>query len=532
MKLDYVDQTGMYVLHVPRTVDNDVVGLVKQHGLDFSKPASTPGTAVLFTKDEYAAVSFFKHATPKAKKRLAYLNKQIQASMSEGSKANIASPDGFELYPFQKAGVEYCMSKKHSLIGDEMGVGKTPQAICLANEMQAKSVLVICPASIRLQWATRIREWSTMKGSPIIYPILKSGDGVHPNANWTIISYNLCNSKEIFEALKSCLKPDLVILDEAHYLKTPTAKRTRAILGPGSLTDGVGMVVGLTGTPLPNRPRECFTLASNLCHESIDWMDKKEFEGKFNPSRVVVTNRGRHSEESVGRLPELRNRLRSNFMVRRLLRNVMKQLPEVRPDIVYLEENGAVRAALKAERMLDIDPNILTGLDAKILGHVSVVRKMMGVAMAPLVADYVDIILSGSSEKVFVWGWHLEVLDIIQERLKKYGVLRIDGSIPTPHRQRCIDEFQSNPQKRVFLGNKAVGEGVDGLQNVASHFIGAECSWVPGDNEQAVGRLYRNGQEFPVLAEFCTVPGSFSDRILGASLKKMKHIHTALDQEH
>lgn len=529
-----------YVLSVPRGEAN-VQEIVRDFGWNLSTAASSAGEAVLFTHNKYAAIQYADYATPELLAEFAPALEQIEASWSKDSDAHIEVPPGQELWPFQRAGVSYCRERTHSSIGDQPGLGKTAQAICLGNDMQARRVLVICPANIRLQWSKAIRVWSTMLGRYTIYPILKSSHGVHPNAAWTICSYDLIRNETIFNQLKR-LKYDLLILDEAHYLKSSDAGRSRSVFGDGGLIETAERTVGLTGTLLPNRPRECFTIARAFDYASIDYMSEDRFKERFNPSvkieKVIYDDKGKpflkqFKVERVGRMPELQNRLRSNFMVRRLKRQVLDQLPPVRYEIQHVEATGAIRKALEAEKMLDIDPENLKGVDAKVLGHVSVVRHQMGMAIAPLAANYIDMLFEGGEEKLFIVAWHKQVLDILEERLHEWGIVRIDGDTSMIRRQKNLDRFQNDPNVRGLLGNiQAIGTGVDGVQNACSHGVGVECSWTPGENDQVVARMERIGQKDGVLMEWLVAPGSFGEKILGSSIRKLKGIHAALDEEH
>lgn len=529
MILDYAEKTGKYLIKVPR--DPELIqSLIVEHGLNFWT-GSPVDTAVLWTDNAYAALTYVDHATPAASRQLAHMVPQLEASQSLGMARRCATPDGMDLFPYQKAGVDYVLNRTHSLIGDEPGLGKTPMAIVTANEMRAKKILIICPANIRLQWAKQVRAWSTMEGRYIVYPILKSGDGVHPRAEWTIVSYDLLRSPEILRALRAS-GFDFLILDEAHYLKTPTSLRTKCVFGPEGLSTEVGSILALTGTPLPNRPRECYTLASNLHWDAIDYMSEKDFDARFNPYEVREGKRGRYTIEKKGRLYELQNRLRVNFMVRRKKRDVLDQLPDIRYDIIHVEETAPVRKALEAEKMLDIDPEDLKGCDGATLGHVSTVRKMMGIAKAPLVADYVAGVIEGGEDKIVLFGWHIEVLNILQEKLGKYGLVRVDGSTSALRRQLAVDTFVKDPAVKVFLGNlQSVGVGVDGLQTVCNRGVFAESSWVPADNDQGVGRLERIGQKCGILIEFLVAPGSFDEKVLGSALRKLQGIHSSLDEK-
>lgn len=532
MILDYNDTNSNYILRVPRDHAR-IREFMESHGLNFSRTASTRDEAVLYTDDPYAALTYADNATIAARYQLGDLARAVEASRSLGSTTRHPCPEGLDLFPYQKAGLDYALQRQHSLIGDDPGLGKTPQAIVFANAIAARSVLVVCPASIRLQWAERIRQWSTMEGNYIVYPILKSADGVHPKAEWTIISYDLLRSGGIREALAG-RRYDLLIVDEAHYLKTPEAKRTKAVLGAESMFGHCERTLALTGTPLPNRPKECFTLTRALAWDAIGYMGQKEFESRYNFTKTIRNRKGAvvRAEEKTGRLLELQNRLRAHYMVRRRKRDVLDQLPAIRHDIIHVDETDGVRKALEAERMLDIDPTDLSGINAAIMGHISTVRMMMGLAMAPQAASYVDYVLQTGEEKVVVFAWHIGVLDILEEALssKGYSVVRVDGSTTSLAKQRAVDAFVTGTP-RVFLGNlQSIGVGVDGLQKVCSRAVFAESSWTPSDNDQGVGRLERIGQKSAIICDWLVAPGSLSERVLGTSLAKLQDIHQAMDE--
>jgi SWI/SNF-related matrix-associated actin-dependent regulator 1 of chromatin subfamily A len=510
---------------------------MREHGLNYSKPASTPHEAVLFTDEPYAAVAFREHATPEAKARLQGIIAAIDESWRSESKAHIRCPADMELWPFQKAGVEYIMRRGGGLIGDQPGLGKTAQAICIANEMRAKRVLVICPASIRLQWVKAIQAWTTMPWPFTIHPIMSARNGTHPTAQWTVTSYDLAATEAIGCGLTSQTY-DLMIIDEAHYLKEPTTRRTRAIWGGGKdrafhpIASRCGAIVALTGTPLPNRPREAFTLAKGLCHEAIDWMSEHAFERKYNPRKVLRSRTGIPFavDERTGHSHELQARLRTHFMVRREKLTVMPQLGYPAYDIIEVDKTGPVKRALEAEAMLQIDPESFQGADGKIDGHVSVVRHMMGVAIAPQVAEYVADLMDGGDEKITLFAHHIDVLDILEAKLAKYGTVRIDGSTGAKTKQERIDAFRTNPDAQIMLGNMlAMGTGTDGLQDVSSLVILAEPDWVPGNNQQAVDRLHRGGQTRKVRVNIIVAPGSIAERVLASALRKLRTIHNSLD---
>lgn len=396
-----------------------------------------------------------------------------------------------------------------------------------------------------------------MRWPYIVYPILSGRHGVHPDAQWTVVSYDLARTEAIGKALAR-RNYDLVILDEAHYLKTIDSQRTRAVFGDASgwyikaikegktivdyeqwfkgLALNSGAILALTGTPLPNRPREAYTLARNLCFDSIDWMSEDTFGERFNPTAVITGQREDGTEytytrEEVGRASELQNRLRANFMVRHLKRDVMPQLKLPSFNLIQVDETKAVKEALEAESLLDIDPDMIEPKHLEIMGEWSVVRHAMGLAIAPQVADYAEMCIDGGDEKLVIFGWHRDVLDLLERRLSHLGVLRIDGSTGAFARQERVNAFIRDKRFQIMLGNTlSLGTGTDGLQLVSAHALLAEPEVVPGNNEQAIDRLDRGGQTRTVVADLFVAPKSILEKILASSLRKRQNTHAALDQ--
>jgi SNF2 family DNA or RNA helicase len=267
-------------------------------------------------------------------------------------------------------------------------------------------------------------------------------------------------------------------------------------------------------------------------------MSEDNFRARFNPSRRVVNDEGKvFVDERAGRHGELQARLRANFMVRREKYGPngvgyqlgMMHLPQY--EVIQVEETKEVKRALAAERMLDIDPEELEGADAECLGQVATVRRLMGLAMAPLSAEYCNMLLDGGEEKLVVFGHHIQVLDLLCHELAPWGVVRIDGSLSQQNKQKRVDEFRLNPRIQVVVGNmQSMGTGTDGLQEVAHRAVFAEPDWVPGTNQQAVDRLDRGGQKVKVQADFLVAPGSFLERILASALRKHQTTDKALDR--
>lgn len=534
MILDYNPTNSQFLFHGAASKEDKNRAI--DCGMEYSLPASKAGRSVFFSPSPYSALPLWDFGTERARGQLNLLKKRYDASWAiEWKGSRLLMPDDVDLHPYQSAGVDYAMQEANALIGDQPGLGKTAQAIVVANEMKAKRVLVVCPAAVRLQWVREIKTWGL--GDTRSYVIQKAAHGVSPLARWTITSYDL---------LRGALLPafqrggwDLVILDEAHYLKTPTAERTRAAFGgitvkeddegerrrvnQKGVAEGAQKIITLTGTPLPNRPNEAYTQARALDWGCVDFMSIDEFKARFNP--------GGTGWEVTHKLAELHARLRSSFMVRRMKREVLTQLPRTSYEIVYASPTGAIKEALAHETMLEIE---ITGAGVKagFDGQISTVRKEMGVAKAPHVIEFVNNLLDGGLDKLVVFGWHREVLDLWQAAWTKakYNPVRIDGSSSMTQREQAKKSFTEDPRCRVIFGNlQSMGTGVDGLQRVCSTVVFGEQSWVPGENEQGVDRLNRMGQEDAVRAIFLVAEGSIDERIAASAVEKAKTAHKTLD---
>lgn len=541
MGLSFNPKTNDYVVYTNDPKRAEDVGLTRA-----TRVRGPKGEHVFFTQDGYAALPFWKDADGSAKARLGSLYTDYAASWATECDTEYRvgqAGSTLKLRPYQNAGIKYGLAHRNCLIGDEMGIGKTAQAIGIANEVQAERVLVICPASIRLGWRKQIKMWSTIPQVRAL-PILKSSDGVARWPNYTIISYELMRNPDIHQALRG-IDWDMMVIDEAHFLKSHNAQRTHAIFGGGrhaelklSMAERAKRVVCLTGTPLPNRPKECFTLAKALNWEAIDWMNFEEFCYKFNPSARVTGTRAdgtdyTFNKEEMGRLPELHARLRCNFMIRRLKKDVLKDLPEKQYEFAYIEKTGAIREAIRRERMLQFQIKDLVNPTADIMGEIATVRRQMGEAKLPLAVEHLKYLLDIEEiPKLVIFSHHRSVMDGLKLALQKYGVVEVRGGMGSQAKENSVQQFQTNPRIRIFSGQlDAAGFGIDGLQNVASRCVIIEPAWTPGTNDQAIDRIHRLGQMNPVLAQFLIAEGSLDERILSAVLDKAYTINEVLDQQ-
>lgn len=472
--------------------------------------------------------------------------------------------NGLRPAPYQLAGVEYRLGRQNGAFGDEPGLGKTIECILVSNATQAKRTLVLCPASLRLNWEREIWRWSNLENVQT-YPVLSAKDGVSLVSDYLILSYDSLRNNSIYSALMEGLW-DHLIFDEAHYLKDPKGNmRTARSLGGRrwnkkerewdtykGIVSRCGMVTCATGTPMPNQPIEIYNMARLLDWDSISRMTLNEFREYFyveedgwvfGPVTKVTaegsyTVRERHRARvrtKPRRTKELQQRMRGNWMVRRLKSQVLPQLPSQRWTLFPLEDDASIRKAFRhggwkvLKSLLemsgeDFDPT------AAIDGQVATARRLVGEAKAPAIAQYCHELLSNAN-KLVVCAWHTSVLDILGEQLARYSVVRMDGKTPPGLKQMMVDKFQDPGSKvRVILGQMQP-LGMGWTLTEAQDVVFGEPDWVPGVNQQMLDRVHRIGQKGShAIGHIPYVPGTIEEVILHRVTQKSSVIHSALDE--
>ncbi len=451
---------------------------------------------------------------------------------------------------YQHAGVEFAASRNHCLIGDAPGVGKTAQAILLSNLIGAKKTLVVCPASLRLNWQKEIWMWSTIPNVHV-HPILKASNGVNQASHYVVISYDLLRNQAIQDALFDA-RWDHLVLDEAHALKDPNGnKRTRVICAPDMLPAVVGRITMLSGTIMPNQPIECYNAARLLGWDCIDRMNLEDFReyyyakgggmvrGPVWDDKLQANIRKLHFSDQVRNIPrredELQARLRGNIMVRRLKEQVLKELPAKQYKFVPLEIDRGIQEALNhpgwsaASALYEAEQEEFDG-DIPIIGEISTARRLLGEAKAMACIRYIHDLMQ-EVNKLVVSAHHSSVLAIARKELVRYGLAYMDGSTPSKKREEAVVSFQTNPRCRIILGQtQVIGEGH--TLTAAQDVLAMEPDWVPGRTEQLGDRVHRLGQAGDyVIVHIPVVPGTLDERVISRAIEKSKAIYNALDAQ-
>lgn len=441
-----------------------------------------------------------------------------------GDGVGLIAPKGEAYLPFQEAGIRYCMERKRVLLADEMGLGKTIQAIGLMNNApDVRRALVIAPASLALNWQSEARKWR-VDGAPA--RIVDRGTPIPDGPVTAIATYSMLG--KLKDRLKA-EKWDLIVYDEAHYMKNERAQRTGAALALRSERD-----LFMTGTPILNRPVEMWPILHRIDPET--W---NSFYGFTRAYCAGHETKYGWNAKGASNMEDLQQRLRSTCMVRRLKADVLKELPPKRRQVIPLHSGGDIIEQVEAE-IAKIDQGAMAELREALergdgfgsirFEAISKAMQAIGASKAPLVGQEAARLLE-SIPKVVIFARHHVVVDRIEDVLRENGVngiARLTGRDGREARQAAVDRFQNDPDCRVFIGTIGAA-GVGLTLTAASDVIFAELPWRPSDLSQAEDRTHRIGQECAVNVRHYVLNGSLDEHVVRLLVEKQEAIDRAMD---
>ena len=448
----------------------------------------------------------------------------------------LIKPDGLEYLPFQSAGIEYCLKRPSAIIGDEMGLGKTIQALGVANnDPSLKRLLIVCPASLRLNWAAEMRKWLVQE-RPILMPT-KNNPEIPDGPAAVVVSYEGLTRLRRRDDFP--MQWDLCVFDEAHYIKNPKAQRTQAALG----IDGRRTLM-LTGTPIPNRPVELWPILHKV--DPKQWSSWTNFVKSYCGGHKVRVSYGRHEKivwkvDGSTRQNELQERLRASVMVRRTKADVLPELPAKRRSVIKLElDPDGAGEAQAACRDIEILGDKLEAFIEQLEGsepmsapfhEMSEIRERLGRAKAPHIAEQVvEALTAGGISKMVVFAHHHSVMETLRKTFDEAGLKSVilTGKTPEKERDAAVQAFQNDPDVQVFIGSiKAAGVGL--TLTAAADVTFAELPWVPADVSQAEDRCHRIGQASSVNVRHYVVQESIDERLVNAIVVKQHLADLSLD---
>lgn len=415
-----------------------------------------------------------------------------------------------DLYPYQKVAVEFVdRAGGRAMVADQMGLGKTATAIGYAHYHNLKT-LIICPKSVVVNWSREIERF-TGKKTTIWTTNEKMG---RIDAQYHIINYDIVE-RRADELRKAGF--ELLVCDEATYLKNKNTKRTKAVLGdykqrrlyPGIKTKHV---ILLTGTPVLNRPVEAFVL--------LNFLDKDRFSNFFHFTQKYGGWKG----EDARNLDDLHHRTK-DLVIRRLKKDILTELPAKQRNELYVELTSAEQK--EYQDLLNKLFRKWKVLGKPTIAEMPAIQNYLIERKMPRVIEMVDEMLS-QDRGVLIYSCYV---DPLKKLAKHYGnqAALVHGQLNTVERQKSIDALKAGKAKVGLFSIGAGAMGIDGLQHSIDTVIFLDRWWVPSVHEQAEDRLFRIGQTKQVQAYYMTCEGTIDEYMSTILREKQTMIDQVVD---
>ena len=455
-----------------------------------------------------------------------------------------------ELFEFQKEGVRKMLNMESNiLLADSMGLGKTPQgSMYLRYKENSLPAIIICPASLKLNWQKEIKHWAGLKSYVINgkTPEYLSEEFLKKYPVW-IINYDILGSEDKDEKLEEqkrkeyCKENDLkyrkktlkvygwcdtiieknfktIICDEAQALGESTTIRTRAV---SQICEELpkSKKIMISGTPYETRTSQFYSLLHIIDPEEFN----NEWRYKYRYCDPVKTFFG-WKFDGLSNAEELHNRI-SKYMIRRLKEDVLKDLPpKIRSVIplqimdnerkIYIETDKELEDAI-----VNKETNVLSKM-AKLKQVAFQVKKNSAIQF---IKDYIENV-----GKLVVFIWHIESYNVLMKEFEKIAV-GINGSVSIQDRNKAVEEFQNNPKIKLFVGQiKSAGTGLTLTASSCTVFL--EFGKTSPQHLQAEDRVHRIGQKADsVLAQYLILEDSIDQDCMNTLNKRAKHLDAVLD---
>lgn len=433
-------------------------------------------------------------------------------------------PAGNWLYDFQEKAItemlQFLRSGEASGVYNacECGVGKTIMSIVCSNELNCSSILVICPASVLLNWKKEFESWSLHAYEYLVVLNKKNiADIRRPAFTCAIVSHDLAKTKEGVLAITS-RQWDMLILDESQRVKNRKSQRAQAILGP--IWAHTKYRQALSGTPITGCVTDLFSLATKFAPSLFP--NFYEFANKW-----AYLDRGPWGDSYYGikNADILKKIIRSKFFVRYTKEEAKLELPAKTWMKVLLPKEYLFKVPATEQEILQAEVDAVTrsiefghkvpAVPKTIAGY----RKAAALKKLPAVIEFVGNILE-QQQAVVVFAYHTEVIDRIAKEFSNYDPVVIQGSTPIKERERAVKDFQESKTK-LFIG-QIIAAGVGITLTASSLVVFCEMDWVPSNIAQAVDRVARIGAKYPTNVYYFQVEGSVENRLLDVLVNKTK----------
>jgi SNF2 family DNA or RNA helicase len=417
----------------------------------------------------------------------------------------------------QKEAIENLAGSKRYILADDMGLGKTTSTIIAALETGAKKILIVCPATLKVNWLREIQNYTDRS------VFIAEGKLYSTEHDFVIVNYDILKNFHDVKDKESLIVQsnfDLIILDEAHYVQNAQAQRTKLV---NNICKKVDKLWLLTGTPMTSRPMNYFNLlqliespvAQNWMAFAIRYCQGYQFK---------AGNRKVWNVTGASNLEELRDRT-SRQVLRRLKTEVL-DLPDKIITPVYLRLRSKLYEGLMGDYYDWYDNK--KEESGSLTVQFSKLMKVRQVIAEEKINETIELAenIINQDKKVIIFTNFTDSLNKIHEHFGKQSVY-LDGSCSKVQRQYAVDQFQDNEKIKVFVGNlKAAGVGI--TLTAAEAVIINDLSFVPGDLSQAEDRAYRYGQKNSVSVYYPIFENTIEGIIYDMINNKKKNIETVM----
>jgi len=425
--------------------------------------------------------------------------------------APVADVLGGELAPFQWAGVRYALGARRTFVADEQGLGKTVEALATLEADGAFPAVVVCPASLKLNWQRECARWLAHRSVAVV----EGRVAVAAAADITILNYEIVAAHR--EALARSRLRALVV-DESHYVKNPQAKRTQAVRRLAAAVAADGLRLALSGTPVLNHAEELVSQLRVLGRLE-DFGSGAQFARRF---------RGELSEE------RLHWHLRRRCFVRRTKAEVLPQLPAKRQVVVPVALSNAQEYRLAEEDVIawlrsqpldlrELEARIATTLRAERLAQLGTLQRLAARGKLAAALTWIGDFLE-SGEPLVVFARHVEVQEAVLARFPDAAHLLGSDSITA--RDATVAAFQDPGGPQLLVGaTRVAAQGITLTR--ASNVAFLELEWTPAMHDQAEDRCHRIGQHDAVTAWYLLAADTI-DETMAALIQRKRGIVAAV----
>jgi len=432
--------------------------------------------------------------------------------------------------PHQVVAIKKLLSNDKFILADEMGLGKTTSAIIAAVEGGFERILIVCPASLKLNWKIEISNYDSVDNVSIV-------DGNNFTAKkWTIVNYDILknfhhlprrgvNTEDLPVSPIDYYKFDLVIADEAHYLKNSASNRTK-IFNDFAMKIPVRWL--LTGTPITNKPIDFYNLLY-LCNSPVadNWVGYvkrycagKQLNRKGTTKKFWICSGSSNLEEL--------NEFSSDVILRRTKSDSI-DLPQktIKPVYLPLEFSKSYNAYMEEynDWLSEMESN---GEKPSITDHLTKLIKVRQLLSYDKIQSTIEMAeeMIENGQKVIIFSCFTNTIKEFQAHFGSKAVV-IDGSVSSVNRQNAVERFQNNDSVKVFLGN-IVAAGVGLTLTEGSVVIFNDLDWTPANHMQAEDRAHRIGQQNKVHIIYPLFTDTLDIIMYKALQAKMKIIATIM----